>query len=66
MMRDVVIASATRTFIGDFGGSSKDVSAISLAVVVIEASLQRAGIEKKMIAEVIMGNCFEPPDQNVA
>ena len=65
-MRDVVIVSATRTPIGDFGGSLKDVSATSLAMTVIESSIRRAGIEKKMIGQVIMGNCFEPLDQNVA
>jgi acetyl-CoA C-acetyltransferase len=66
MMRDVVIVSATRTPIGDFGGSLKDVSATSLAMAVIESSIQRAGIEKKVVEQVIMGNCFEPLDQNVA
>jgi acetyl-CoA C-acetyltransferase len=65
-MRDVVIASATRTPIGDFGGSLKDVSATSLAMAVIDSSLQKAGIEKKVVEQVIMGNCFEPLDQNVA
>jgi acetyl-CoA C-acetyltransferase len=65
-MRDVVIASATRTPIGDFGGSLKDVSATSLAMAVIDSSLQKAGIEKKIVDQVIMGNCFEPLDQNVA
>ena len=65
-MRDVVIVSATRTPIGDFGGSLKEVSATSLAIAVIQSSLQRAGIEKKVVEQVIMGNCFEPLDQNVA
>ena len=65
-MRDVVIVSATRTPIGDFGGSLKDVSTTSLAMTVIESSIRRAEIEKKMIGQVIMGNCFEPLDQNVA
>ena len=65
-MRDVVIVSATRTPIGDFGGSLKDVSAVSLAMRVIESSLDRVGLEKKVVEQVIMGNCFEPLDQNVA
>ena len=65
-MRDVVIVSATRTPIGDFGGSLKDVSAVILAMRVIESSLDRVGLEKKVIDQVIMGNCFEPLDQNVA
>jgi len=66
MMKEVVIVSATRTPIGDFGGSLKDVSATSLAMTVIDSCLQRVGIEKRPVEQVIMGNCFEPLDQNVA
>ena len=65
-MRDVVIVSAIRTPIGDFGGSLRDLSATSLAIISIESAIQRAGIEKKLVDQVIMGNCFEPLDQNVA
>ena len=65
-MRDAVIVSATRTPIGDFGGSLKDISAVSLAMRVIESSLERVNLEKKVVDQVIMGNCFEPLDQNVA
>ena len=65
-MRDVVIVSATRTPIGDFGGALKEGSAVSLAMRVIESSLERVGLEKKVVEQVIMGNCFEPLDQNVA
>ncbi len=65
-MREVVIVSATRTPIGDFGGSLKDVSATSLTMAVIESSIQRVDIEKRLVDQVIMGNCFEPLDQNVA
>jgi acetyl-CoA C-acetyltransferase len=32
----------------------------------IESVIQKAGIEKKTVDQVIMGNCFEPLDQNVA
>ena len=65
-MRNVVIVSATRTPIGDFGGSLKDLSATSLAMISIESVIRKAGIEKKSVDQVIMGNCFEPLDQNVA
>ena len=65
-MREVVIVSATRTPIGDFGGSLKDISATSLAMAVIDSSLQRTGVDKKIVEQVILGNCFEPLDQNVA
>lgn len=65
-MRDVVIVNATRTPIGDFGGSLKDVSATSLAMAIVDSSLRQAGVEKRFVEQVIMGNCFEPLDQNVA
>lgn len=65
-MKDVVIVSATRTPIGDFGGSLKDVSAVSLSITVIESLLSRVSLDKKFVDQVIMGNCFEPLDQNVA
>ena len=58
--------SATRTFIGDFNASLKDVSATSLAMAVMDSSIQRAGIEKRSVEQMIMGNCFERLDQNVA
>jgi acetyl-CoA C-acetyltransferase len=64
--RDVVIVGATRTPIGDFGGSLRDVSALSLAMAAIESTVQRAGIEKEMINQVIMGNVFELLDHNIA
>lgn len=65
-MRDVMIVSAVRTPIGDFGGALREVSALSLSITVIEALLSRVGVEKKIVDQVIMGNCFEPLDQNIA
>lgn len=65
-MEEIVIIGATRTPIGEFGGSLRDVSAVSLAVTAIESVVKRAGIEKKLVDQVILGNCFEPLDQNVA
>jgi acetyl-CoA C-acetyltransferase len=65
-MRDVVIVGATRTPIGDFGGSLRDVSAASLGIGIVEASIKRAGIEKSMVNQVIMGNVYEFLDHNVA
>lgn len=65
-MKEVVIVGATRTPIGSFGGSLKDQSAVALAGTVLEALPQQVGIEKKLVERVILGNCFEPLDQNVA
>jgi acetyl-CoA C-acetyltransferase len=65
-MKEVVIVGATRTCIGEFGGSLRDVSAVSLATRILGAVVEKAGIEKDTVGQVIMGNCFAPLDQNVA
>jgi acetyl-CoA C-acetyltransferase len=65
-MREVVIVSATRTPIGDFGGAMKEISAVTLSTIVMESLLSKVGLEKRYVEQVIMGNCFEPLDQNVA
>lgn len=54
--RDVVIASAVRTPIGAFLGGLSSLSAAQLGSIVVEESIIRAGIEKSLIDEVIMGN----------
>jgi len=58
-MKEVVIVSATRTAIGSFGGSLKDVEAVKLGEVVIKEAIKRAGIESKDIDEVLMGNVLQ-------
>ena len=54
-MENVVIVSACRTAIGNFNGALKDFSATELGAMAIEEAVKRAGIEKKMVDEVIMG-----------
>src|SRR4030042_2672619 len=65
-MRKVVIASAVRTPIGDFGGSLKMVKPVDLIITVMKESLRRAQLEKEEVDQVIMGSCFAPIDQNLA
>jgi len=55
-LRDVVIVSAARTPIGSFLGSLKQVPATRLGSIVIEEVLKRAGLERSLVDEVIMGN----------
>lgn len=55
-LNEVVIVSGARTAIGTFGGSLKDVHDTDLAGLVIREAVQRAGIEKNMVDEVIVGN----------
>ena len=58
-MEKAVIVSGTRTAIGSFGGTLKDVSAVDLAARVIECAVQRAGIEKGEVEDVIFGNVLQ-------
>ncbi|RLC23619.1 MAG: acetyl-CoA C-acyltransferase [Deltaproteobacteria bacterium] len=55
-MRDVVIVSACRTAVGDFGGTLSTVSATDLGALVINEAIRRAGIRKEDVDEVIMGS----------
>ncbi|WP_329609985.1 acetyl-CoA C-acetyltransferase [Microaerobacter geothermalis] len=57
--REVVIVSAVRTAIGSFGGSLSQVPATKLGAIVIEGALQRAGLSKDQVDEVIMGNVLQ-------
>jgi len=58
-METAVIVSGTRTAIGSFGGALKDVSAVELASRVIDCALQRAGVDKHEVDEVIFGNVLQ-------
>ncbi|MGK2287104.1 acetyl-CoA C-acyltransferase family protein [Pedomonas sp. V897] len=63
-MQDVVIVSGTRTAIGDFGGSLKDLAPAELGRIVIAEALRRAGVEGREVGHVVMGQVIqsEPKD----
>ena len=65
---DVVIVSAVRTPIGDFGGVFRDVSALQLGSTAVEEALQRVtGLKKEQCEEIIFGNCSQRSDEpNIA
>ena len=54
-MTNVVIASAARTAVGSFGGSFANTAAHDLGAAVLEALVERAGIDKADVSETIMG-----------
>ncbi len=54
-MTNVVIASAARTAVGTFGGGFADVPAHDLGSKVLEAVVERAGIDKAEVSETILG-----------
>lgn len=58
-MTKAVILSGARTAIASFGGSLKDVAVAELGRVVIEGAIERAGIDRADIDEVIMGNVLQ-------
>ncbi len=52
---DVVILSAVRTPIGEFGGALKDVPAAQLGAIAAKAALERAGVAPGDVEEAIVG-----------
>ena len=54
-MREAVIVSAVRTPLGSFNGSLSKIGATKLGGIVIDEAVKRAGIEKDVVNEVIMG-----------
>lgn len=55
-INDVVVVSAARTPIGSFQSQLAPLSATQLGATAIEAAIERAGIAKSDVNEVIMGN----------
>ncbi|MTI68716.1 MAG: acetyl-CoA C-acetyltransferase [Firmicutes bacterium] len=66
-MREAVIVSAVRTPIGSFGGSLSKISAVDLGAIATKEAIKKAGIEKELVDEVILGNVLSAGlGQNVA
>jgi acetyl-CoA C-acetyltransferase len=58
-MKRVVVASAVRTPIGNYGGALKDVTAADLGAIVFKEAMKRANISPDLVEEVIMGNILQ-------
>lgn len=54
-MTNVVIVSAARTAVGNFNGSFATIPAHELGATVLEAVVERAGIDKAEVSETILG-----------
>ncbi|MCK9364339.1 MAG: acetyl-CoA C-acetyltransferase [Syntrophales bacterium] len=65
-MKDIVIVGGTRTAIGTFGGTLRDVTANQFSPFIVDSVIRNTGIEKNMIDKVILGCCFEGVEHNVA
>jgi acetyl-CoA C-acetyltransferase len=55
-MKEVVIVSAVRTAIGNFGGGLTNFSAMDLGVIAAREAIKRAGLAPAEINEAIIGN----------
>ncbi|KYZ75827.1 acetyl-CoA acetyltransferase [Anaerosporomusa subterranea] len=58
-MTEVVIVGAKRTPIGDFLGKLKDVSAVDLGVIAVNAALSQAGVSPDQVQEVACGMIYK-------
>lgn len=66
-MRQVIVISAKRSPIGNFGGVFKDISAVQLGVNTLQAMFKETDLKPELIDEVIIGNvCGAGLGQNVA
>ncbi len=61
-MENVYVVAGVRTAIGKFGGTLKDVLPEELARVVIEGVLEKAGVDKAAVDEVIFGQTKQSAD----
>lgn len=64
----VVILSAVRTAVGDYGGSLKDFPANRLAAIVTEEAVRRSGVTPERVGHCVFGNVAhsEPRDMYLA
>lgn len=66
-MRKVVIVSAARTPIGNFGGAFSALSAVELGRIAAVEAIKRAGIGPDLVDEVLVGNILSAGlGQNIA
>ena len=54
--REVVVVSAARTAIGDYGGSLKDVPPTKLGAIAIKEAVARAKVDAAAVGHVVMGS----------
>ena len=59
MNKEVYIVAAVRTSIGSFGGTLSSLSATALGGIVIKGALEKAGLSKDLVDEVIMGSVIQ-------
>ena len=58
MSESIVIVGAARTPMGSFQGDFSSLAAHDLGGVAIQAAVERAGLDPKLVGEVLFGNCL--------
>lgn len=61
-LKNVYVVAATRTAVGRMGGALKDVAPEELCRVVLEGVMQRSGVDKALVDEVILGQAKQTAD----
>lgn len=61
-MKEVVVVSAVRTPIGSIGGTLKDIQPEVLVKTVLEGAINKIGLDKSIIDEVIIGQTKQTTD----
>jgi acetyl-CoA C-acetyltransferase len=56
---DIVVIAGARTPFGNFGGVLAELTATDLAVAAAEAAIERSGVAKERIDEVVFGNVIQ-------
>ena len=58
MSQDAVICEPVRTPIGRYGGMFKSLTAVDLGVAALTGLLDRTGIPRDAVQDVILGHCY--------
>lgn len=59
---DVVVCEPVRTPIGRYGGALRSKSAVDLAVTALTGLLDRTGLPRDAVDDVILGHCYPNPE----
>jgi acetyl-CoA C-acetyltransferase len=66
-MKEIVVVSAVRTPVGSIGGTLKDTQPEVLLKIAMDGAIEKAGISKEIVDEVIAGQAKQSTDQpNIA
>ncbi|HVF89006.1 MAG TPA: acetyl-CoA C-acetyltransferase [Blastocatellia bacterium] len=59
MAKDILILSAARTPMGEYGGALRDLSAIELGAIAARAALERGNVAGELIDHTVIGNALQ-------